>query len=152
MNIQIVIVLFLNFIISIIGTLAYSVRLVGVRTGKIAITYSVFNILTLISRTAITFQVPILTKFVENNNSTSVLINKFYLIIVVSGIATVVGAFLIPTFQRIFYRGVLSFSIDKSIPKLIIHSFSKTGINYMRDCIAVPVKTNITKIKKPLLA
>lgn len=146
MNIQIVIVLFLNFIISIIGTLAYSVRLVGVRTGKIAVTYSVFNILTLISRIAVTFQVPILTKFVENNSSTSNLKNIFYLIIMVSGIATVVGAFFIPTFQRIFYRGVLRFSIDKSIPKLIIHSFSKSGINYMRECIAVPVKTNITKI------
>jgi hypothetical protein len=68
------------------------------------------------------------------------------LIILVSGIATVIGACFIPTFQRIFYRGVLRFSIDKSIPKLIIHSFSKTGINYMKECIAIPVSTNITKI------
>ncbi|WMJ89710.1 lipid II flippase Amj family protein [Anaerocolumna sp. MB42-C2] len=146
MNLQIVTVLFLNFIISIIGTLAYSVRLVGVRTGKIAVTYSVFNILTLISRIAVTFQVPILTKFVENNSGGSDLISIFNLIIIVSGIATIAGAFLIPTFQRIFYRGVLRFSIDKSIPKLIMHSFSKTGINYMRECIAIPVKNNLTKI------
>ncbi len=145
MNFQILIVLFLNIIISIIGTLAYSARLVGVRTGKIAITYSVFNILTLISRIAVTFQVPLLTKFVENNTSSSNLKGIFNLIIVVSGIATVFGALLIPTFQRIFYRGVLRFSIDKSIPKLIIRSFSKTGINYMRECVAIPVKTNITK-------
>lgn len=67
MSIQIAIVLILNLIIFIIGTLAYSVRLVGVRTGKIAITYSVFNILTLVSRLAVTFQVPILTKYVEHN-------------------------------------------------------------------------------------
>lgn len=147
MNIQIIIVLFLNFIISIIGTLAYSVRLVGVRTGKIAVTYSVFNILSLISRIAVTFQVPILTKFVENNANSRYFINIFNLIIVVSGIATIVGAILIPTFQRIFYRGVLRFSVEKSIPRLIIHSFSKTGINYMKECIAIPVSTNLTKIR-----
>lgn len=93
MNIQIAIVLFLNFIISIIGTLAYSVRLVGVRTGKIAVTYSVFNILSLISRIAVTFQIPILTKFVESNGNSYCLVNIFNMIIVVSGVATIVGAF-----------------------------------------------------------
>lgn len=143
---QIVIVLFLNFIISIIGTLAYSARLVGVRTGKIAVTFSVFNILTLIARTALTFQVPILTKYVEHSSKTSNTVNIFNLILVFSGIATIVGAFLIPTFQRIFYRGVMRFTIDKSIPKLMLHSFSKNGINYMKECIAVPAKNNITKI------
>ena len=147
MNIQIVIVLILNILISIIGTLAYSVRLVGIRTGKIAITYSVFNILSLISRLAVTFQVPLLTKYVEHNENSGNVLYIFYLIIVISGVATVAGAFLIPTFQRIFYKGVIHFSIDKSIPKLIIHSFSKAGISYMKDCIAIPVSTNITKIK-----
>lgn len=136
----------LNFIISLIGTFSYSVRLVGVRTGKIAITFSVFNVLTLVSRVAVTFQTPILTKLVENNSSGINLIQIFDLIIIISGVATVVAAFFLPTFQRIFYKGVLSFSVDKSICKLIMHSFSKTGISYIRDSIAIPVKDNITKI------
>lgn len=146
MSTQIIIVLVLNFIIAIIGTLAYSVRLVGVRTGKIAITFAVFNILSLVSRTALTFQAPLLTKFVENSTGGSDVLNLFKLIIVVSGIATLVGAFLIPTFQRLFYKGVIRFSIDKSIPKLIMHSFSKAGVHYMRDCISIPVKESVTKI------
>ena len=146
MSTQIIIVLILNFIIAIIGTLAYSVRLVGVRTGKIAVTFAVFNILSLVSRTALTFQAPLLTKFVENSTGGSDVLNLFRLIIIVSGIATIVGAFLIPTFQRLFYKGVIRFSIDKSIPKLIIHSFSKTGIRYIKDCISIPVKESITKI------
>jgi len=143
---QIIIVLVLNFIIAIIGTLAYSVRLVGVRTGKIAITFAVFNVLSLVSRTALTFQTPLLTKFVENSTGGSDVLNLFNLIIIVSGIATLVGAFLIPTFQKLFYKGVIRFSIDKSIPKLIIHSFSKAGVHYMRDCISIPVKESVTKI------
>lgn len=146
MSTQIIIVLVLNFIISIIGTLAYSVRLVGVRTGKIAITFAVFNVLSLVSRTALTFQAPLLTKFVENSTGGSDVLNLFNLIIIVSGIATLVGAFLIPTFQKLFYKGVIRFSIDKSIPKLIMHSFSKAGVHYMRDCISIPVKESVTKI------
>lgn len=146
MSTQIIIVLVLNFIIAIIGTLAYSVRLVGVRTGKIAITFAVFNILSLVSRTALTFQAPLLTKFVENSTGGNDVLNLFKLIIIVSGIATLVGAFLIPTFQRLFYKGVIRFSIDKSIPKLIMHSFSKAGVHYMRDCISIPVKESVTKI------
>jgi hypothetical protein len=146
LSVQIIIVLILNFIISFIGTLAYSVRMVGVRTGKIAVSFAVFNILMLISRTAVTFQVPILTKFVEHQSGSNNLINIFNLIIVVSGIATVIAAFLIPTFQRIFFRGVLHFSVDRSIPKLVIHSFSKAGVNYIKDCVAIPVKENITEL------
>ena len=81
MDKQIIIVLVLNFIISLIGTLAYSVRLVGVRTGKIAVTFAVFNVLMLVSRTALTFQTPLLTKFVESDPSSGALLNIFNLII-----------------------------------------------------------------------
>jgi hypothetical protein len=120
--------------------------MVGVRTGKIAVSFAVFNILMLISRTAVTFQVPLLTKFVEHHTGGNNLINIFNLIIIVSGIATVIAAFLIPTFQRIFFRGVLHFSVDRSIPRLVIHSFSKAGVNYIKDCVAIPVKENITEL------
>ncbi|WP_071395062.1 lipid II flippase Amj family protein [Bacillus tuaregi] len=144
MSSQIIIVLILNFIISLIGTLAYSVRMVGVRTGKIAVSFAVFNILSLVSRMAVTFQIPLLTKYVEHNSDSNDLLHIFNVIILVSGIATIVGAFLIPTFQRIFYKGVLNFSVERSIPKLVIHSFSKAGVNYIKDCVAIPVKENIT--------
>lgn len=146
MSTQIVIVLFLNFIISLIGTLAYSVRLVGVRTGKIAVSFALFNILMLISRTAVTFQVPILTKYVESNPSSSGLLIVFNEIILISGIATIVGAALIPTFQRLLFKGVLSFTQERSISKLLIHSFSKTGVRSIKTCVTVPVKENITKL------
>lgn len=146
MDIQIIIVLILNFVISLIGTLAYSTRLVGVRTGKIAVTFAVFNVLMLVSRTAVTFQSPLLTKFVASNATSDELIKNFYLIIIISGLASIVGSFLIPTFQKIFSKAVNHFSIERSIPKLIIHSFSKTGVKYMKDSIAIPVKESLTSI------
>jgi hypothetical protein len=146
MSVQITLVFLFNFIIALIGTLAYSVRLVGVRTGRIAVSFAIFNVLMLISRTANTFQFPLLTKYVERNPHPDELVNLFYLIIIVAGMATIVGAILIPTFQRILYKGVLSFSVDRSISRLIMHSFSKSGMSYIKECIASPAKENITKL------
>lgn len=146
MSIQIIIAIILNFIISLIGTLGYSVRLVGVRTGKIAMSFALFNVLMLVSRVAVTFQVPLITKYVEKNIASEDLYNPFIIIIIVSGIATIIGAFLIPTFQRILSKGVLSFSIQRSIPKLLMHSFSKVGIKQLKDFVTVPVKENLSKL------
>jgi len=148
MSISIVIVCMLNFIISLIGTLAYSVRLVGVRTGKIAVSFALFNILMLVSRVAVTFQVPILTKYVERNPGTIDLLTIFNAIIIISGVATIFGAFLIPTFQRVLYKGVKSFAIDRSLSKLILHSFTKSGIRYMKECVSVPSKENVRQLTR----
>ncbi len=62
MSTQIIIVLILTFVIYVISTLAYSVRIVGVRTGRIAISFAVFNVFALLSRTANTIQAPLLAK------------------------------------------------------------------------------------------
>ncbi|MFW6273024.1 MAG: lipid II flippase family protein, partial [bacterium] len=43
MTIQIYLVLILTLIIHLISTLSYSVRIVGIRTRKIAISFSLFN-------------------------------------------------------------------------------------------------------------
>lgn len=50
MSTQIIIVFILTMLINLITTLSYAVRIVGVRTGRIAITFSLFNILVLLSR------------------------------------------------------------------------------------------------------
>lgn len=146
MNFQILLVLVFNFVISLIGTLAYSVRLVGVRTGKIAISFTVFNILSLISRMAVTFQEPLLTNYVEKNLYSDNLLHIFNLIIIVSGTAATFGAFLIPTFQKIFSKGVMVFSVERSIPRLVVGGMSKRGRISMKYCITKPHKESVTQI------
>ena len=101
MGADIVFVIALNIIIAIIGTLAYAVRIVGIRTGKVAISFALFNVLALVSRTANVFQLPILTKFVEQSNRTNNdLIIVFNLILVSIFAASVIGAFLIPIVHK----------------------------------------------------
>ena len=140
MSTQIFIVLLLNFVITIIGTLAYAVRLVGVRTGRVAVSFALFNILALVSRTANTLQVPLLTKYVEKNPFSEQLIGLFNLIILTAVIASIMGAFMIPFFQRLFYKAVEAFSVNRSISKLVLHSFSKSGVRYIKESMRIPSK------------
>ncbi|OGO77543.1 MAG: hypothetical protein A2Y23_07705 [Clostridiales bacterium GWB2_37_7] len=142
MTVQIAIVLLLNFVITLIGTLAYAVRLVGVKTGRVAVSFALFNILALISRTANTFQVPLLTKYVEKNPYSETLIGLFNLVILTAVIASAIGAFMIPFFQRIFYKAVEAFSVNRSVYKLVLHSFSKSGVKYIKENIRIPSKIN----------
>lgn len=149
MTTQLLLVFILTFVINLITTLSYSVRIVGIRTGRIAISFALFNILVLVSRTANGFQAPLLAKTVENDIKAGVFDNlsMFRWIIFSCSLATVAGAFLVPTFQRILSKAVLNFSVHKSMGKLMLHAFSKAGILYFRDQVAIPDKQNILQIR-----
>jgi hypothetical protein len=148
MNSQIIIVLILTFLINLITTLSYAVRIVGIRTGRIAVSFSLFNILVLISRTANGFQAPLLAKSIETNIHTGAGENlfDFRLIILSCTLASIAGGFMIPTFQRLLSIAVEKFSVYKSVPKLLLLSFTKGGLTSLKDNIVIPKTNNITNI------
>ena len=144
MTIQIILVLTFTLIIHLISTLSYSVRIVGIRTRKIAISFALFNIMVLVSRTSNSFQAPLLAKWIENNINAGINPGtiEIRLILLVTTIATIVGGLLIPTFQRVLSKSVKNFSLHKSVPRLILHGFTKTGINQFKTELKLPDKSN----------
>lgn len=149
MGTQIIIVLILTFVINLITTLSYSVRIVGIRTGRIAISFALFNILVLVSRTANGFQAPLLAKSVENDIKMGLTehLLPFRLIILSCTIATIIGALLIPTFQRVLSKAVVNFSTHKSMSKLILYGFSKAGVAYFKENMTIPSRENVRNLK-----
>ncbi len=145
MTTQIAFVLGLTFLINLITTLSYSVRIVGIRTGRIAVSFALFNILVLISRTANGFQAPLLASTIEKNINSGLGPNSFdfRLIILSCTVATLIGGLLIPTFQRILSIAVNKFSIYKSVPKVLFYGFTKTGITSIKENIVIPSSKNI---------
>jgi hypothetical protein len=145
---QILAVICLTFLINLITTLSYSVRIVGIRTGRVAVSFALFNILVLISRTANGFQAPILANSIEKNINAGLGGNlfDFRLIILSCTIATLIGGFMIPTFHRILSVAVERFSIYKSVPRVIIHGFTKGGLSSIRENIVMPRSENIKSI------
>jgi hypothetical protein len=148
MSIQIFLVVVLTFLINLITTLSYSVRIVGIRTGRIAISFALFNILVLISRTANGFQAPLLASSIEKNIKAGFESNiwDFRLIIFSCTAATIIGGLLIPSFQRLLSVAVTKFSIYKSVPRVLFHGFTKGGITYLKESIVIPNTRNITQI------
>jgi len=145
MSSQIISILLLTFVIHLIMTLAYSVRIVGTRTGRIVIAFSLFNILALVTRTASSIQAPLLAKYVEGQIGASVTaaVSDFRWILLTTTLATAVGIFLMPTFQRSFSKAVMAFNVYRSVPSLLLHGFSKTGIYHLRTSIAIPSTENL---------
>jgi hypothetical protein len=144
---QLLFLCFLTFVIHLIGTLAYSVRIAGVRTRRIAVSFALFSILVLVSRTSNTFLGPFLAKRVESSLSgahAAGLLSDFRWLLVSASVATVAGALLIPTFQRVFCRAVLHFQAHRSVPKLVLHAFFKGGLSYVADAASVPAARNLT--------
>jgi len=149
MTTQIAFVLILTFLINLITTLSYSVRIVGIRTGRIAVSFALFNILVLISRTANGFQAPLLASTIEKNINSGQDANllDFRLIILSCTVATIIGGLLIPTFQRILSIAVEKFSIYKSVPKVLFHGFTKTGITSIKENLVMPSSKNIVNLE-----
>lgn len=145
MSLQISLVILLAFLINLITTLSYAVRMVGIRTGRIAISFSLFNILVLISRTAYGFQAPLLANTVEKNIRIGVFSGQadFQWIIFASTVASIIGGFMIPTFQRLLSVAVMKFSETKSVPKILIKSISRQGMSYFKESMAWPKKRNL---------
>ncbi len=151
MDRQLAVICALTFVIHLIGTLAYAVRIAGVRTGRIAVSFALFNILVLVSRTSNSFQGPFLAKRIENDlghGITHGLLGDFRCILLSATLATLAGAVLIPTFQRLFSRAVLHFQVHRSVPALLMHGFFKGGLSQLKTMASLPASANVTQLRQ----
>ncbi|SDI75181.1 lipid II flippase Amj family protein [Paraburkholderia phenazinium] len=149
MDTQLLIICALTFVIHVIATLAYAVRIAGVRTRRIAVSFALFGIIALVSRTANSFQGPFLAKRVEEDLARHIeqgMLGDFRLLLLAATLATIVGALLNPTFQRYFSRAVVHFQAHRSLPQLALHVFSRGGIAYIRHGARLPSRTNVTQL------
>ncbi len=139
----------LTFVIHFISTLSYAVRIVGVRTRRIALSFALFNILVLFSRTANTFQAPLLAKGLEQDllaNRVHSAAGEFRWLLISAAAATLLGAFLIPTFQRLFSKAVEKFSVHRSFSRLLFRAFSPAGLSHLTGSVTIPSRPSISRI------
>ncbi|CAM2755338.1 lipid II flippase Amj family protein [Janthinobacterium lividum] len=152
MDKQLLLICALTFIIHIIGTLAYSVRIAGIRTRRIAVSLALFSILMLLSRTSNSFLGPFLAKRVETGIDQHVaagtLLLDFRWLLFSASLATILGAILIPTFQRAFCRAVEHFQVHRSVPKLLLHAVFKGGLSYLKTSASLPKPANVTGLRE----
>jgi hypothetical protein len=124
-----IIVCFFTFLIHITESLAYSLRLAGVRSGKIAVAMSFVKSTLLISRLSNMFQAPLLGSMVDSTilantpDSLVLLESQFRVIIFTASLGALVGAFITPTCVELFRSAIIQFQLHGSMPKLIANVF-----------------------------
>lgn len=153
MDQQLFIICFLTFAINLIGTLAYAARIAGVRTKKIAVSFALFNILVLISRTSNGFLGPLIAKRIEvklaSGGSESIL-RDFQTMILTVSLAVTIGILLIPTTQRLFTKAINSFQKSRSTLKLLLGLATASGARAFARSLAVPKVANVPKFVRPI--
>jgi hypothetical protein len=149
---QLAVICALTFGIQLIGALAYAARIAGVRTGRIAMSFALFNVLVLLSRLSNGFLGPFLASRIEKALATGAgdhLLGDFRLVLYSATAATIVGTIMVPTVQRWFSTAIGEFQQHRSIARLLLHAFARGGVGYIKQTTMAPKLVHITDLKKP---
>ena len=152
MDAQLWIICLLTAGINLIGTLAYAARIAGVRTRRIAMSFALFNILVLVSRTSNSFLGPFLAKRIEvrlASGGGEALAGDFRMVLLSATLAVFVGILLVPTGQRMFARAIGYFQRNRSTTRMILRTASPAGLRTIRESISVPTPTHFSALAKP---
>ena len=150
MDAQLLIICLLTAGINLIGTLAYSARIAGVRTRRIAMSFALFNILVLVSRTSNSFLGPFLAKRIETRiagGGGDALYGDFQLILLSATLAVALGIALVPTGQRLFARAIGYFQQHRSTAKMVLKTATPTGLKTVRDALHPPSLSHLKNLK-----
>lgn len=124
-----IIICIFTFLIHITESLAYCMRLSGVRTRQIAIAMSFVTTTLLVSRLSNMFQSPLMGNMVDQAiflgtpQAIHHLENSFRIIIFSGFLGSLFGAFLAPTAVQVFALGIRQFKNNASIPKIVLSAF-----------------------------
>ncbi|EWG10026.1 lipid II flippase Amj family protein [Cytobacillus firmus] len=148
MDLQLIGLILLTLIIHLIDTLAYSVRLNSVKSGKFALSISLFNIFVLLSRTANMFQAPLIGGLIGANIAAGQdSLPDIRLVIFSSTAGTLLGILCIPTFLRIFSKAVDKLEVTGSVPSIVAESLKINTIKRIVKSTASPRRRILFSIR-----
>ncbi len=152
MDTELIIICALTGVINLIGALAYAARIAGVRTRRIALSFALFNVLLLVSRTSNGFLGPFLAKRIETalaSGGGDALIWDLRLVLFAAAASVLMGILLVPTGQRMFAAAITFFQANRSTTRLLLRSVTPAGLSTIRDSVALPSSETLRSLKKP---
>lgn len=152
MDTELIVICALTGVINLIGALAYAARIAGVRTGRIALSFALFNILLLVSRTSNGFLGPFLAKRIETallSGSGEALLWDLRLVLLSAVGSVLVGIVAVPTGQRLFAKAITYFQHNRSTTRLLLRSATPSGLRTIRESVALPSAETLRSLGKP---
>nr|WP_249365672.1 lipid II flippase Amj family protein [Cytobacillus citreus] len=137
-----------TFVIHLIDTLAYSVRLNSVQSGKYALSISLFNIFVLVSRTANMFQAPLIGTLIGISISKGIdPLQDIRLVIFSATVGTLVGVVFIPTFLKLFGKAVDRLETKGSVPAIVVEALSISNLKRIVKSTTKPKKKMFFRLR-----
>ena len=152
MDVQLVVICLLTAGINLIGTLAYAARIAGVRTRRIAMSFALFNILVLVSRTSNSFLGPFLAKRIESRlaiGGGDALLGDFRMVLMSATLAVALGIALIPTSQRLFVNAIGYSQRHRSTSRMLLRAASPAGLRSIRTSVRAPRLEHLRELARP---
>ena len=131
----------LTLIIHAVNTSAYAARMAGVRTGRLVLAASLFNVLALGSRGANAFAGPLIASLTDQaaaNRDMDALLFDYRIMLAAATVGTLLAGLLIPSLSRVLAAGVASYEERQSLPRVIVRSMSIRGSRRMRHELVAP--------------
>ena len=155
MDLNLATALVLTFVINCIGALAYAARIAGVRTGRIAMSFALFNVLVLVSRLSNSFVAPLVAKRVENGLAGDIATNlllDFRLLLAAAFLGVLFGLLLVPTAQRMFAAAITAVKPRHSLARTLLSGVSPGGLRVLRLSLSVPKPQSLGRGKPAVLS
>jgi len=136
--------------INLISTLSYAVRIAGVNTGRLAFALSLFNLMVLFSRSSNAILAPLLSKRTEEAilSLAEPQPGDFRILLLAASVGTVLGALLIPTFQRIVGRAVRRFDARPSMTRLLLTAANPRSWRLAATDFTIPTHRSILQFRR----
>ncbi|MGE4170653.1 MAG: lipid II flippase Amj family protein [Candidatus Margulisiibacteriota bacterium] len=148
-----IIICFFTFTIHMTETLAYCMRLAGLRTRQIAISMSFVTSTLLISRLSNMFQAPLLGTMVDGailSHADQALVHlewSFRLVILFGFLGSLMGAFLTPTAVYLFERAIRRFLHHGSLPRLFASAFIPRNFIKIIKAFRLPKFASLKRVR-----
>jgi hypothetical protein len=128
-------------IVHAVDTSAHAARLAGVRTRRLALAGSLYNVLALVGRAANALAGPLigsLTDLAVGQHNTGALRWDFHVLLLAAAVGTLVAGLFIPTLSRLLAVGITSYEQRRSLPRVIIRGFSVRGLGRVQQSLTQP--------------
>jgi hypothetical protein len=148
MGIVLLVSCLLTVLIHCAETLSYSIRLAGVRTGKLAVALSLTGILLLVSRTANLVLSPLSGRIIDiaKAGEDVHVAQSFHWIIAASTAGTLLGMMLFPSFVHLFSRMVYHLDSAGSLPRMLT-SVTFEQVKHVRSHLRKPRWTMLRSLR-----
>ncbi len=148
---ELVVVFIFTTLVHAIETGANAARLAGVRTGRLALAQSLYNVLSLVSRGANTVAGPliaVMTDLAAQDQETGRLLVNLRVVLLSATAGTLIAGLLIPSLSRILATGVASYEERRSLPRVIVRTATVQGLWQIRRGLKKPTLSAVRESRR----